>query len=179
MAGFGGHSWPDQFLPKVIDQIVGSVKTLQRDRVFQSLFEDRVHLEWPVQDRFVTLKINEFPVRQEYVTGGGDIDTLFESRLVVTAFVRLEADPEVRSTVALQDEANGVYRLLKNLAACLQTWDGPVSDDQGLQMFARPMRLDHGFRIESKGGRDNTRWTVCPMNFNVAFVGDMSAPYPD
>jgi len=176
--GMGAHVWVDQLMPKLVDRIVGSVKSLQKDRVFQSLFDDAVHLEWPVADRFVTLKINEFPVHQNYVDGGGSIVTLLESRLVVTPFVRLEADPEEKSTVNLQDEANGVYRFLKQILTCLQTWEGPTDPTSGLSMFARPMRLDPGFRIQPKGGRANTRWTVCPMNFNLPWVANLGVEYP-
>lgn len=178
MAGMGAHVWVDQVMPKLVERIVGQVKSLQKDRVFQSLFDDQVHLEWPVADRFVTLKINEFPVNQKYVDGGGGIVTLLESRLVVTPFVRLEADPEEKSTVNLQDEANGVYRLLKQVATCLQTWDGPTDSVSGLSMFARPMRLDPGFRIQAKSGQNNTRWTVSPMSFNLPFVAALGAAYP-
>lgn len=177
-AGMGSHVWVDKILPKVVDRIVGSVKSLQKDRVFQSLFDDSTHVEYPVADRFVTLKVLEFPVRQEYVDGGGNINTLFESSLVVTAFVRLEADPEEKSTVNLQDEAKGVYTFLRQIAACLQTWEGPTDSVTGLAMLARPMRLSPGFRISPKGGHANTRWTVCPMTFNLPFVGDMGVDYP-
>jgi len=178
IAGMGAHTWPDKILPKVVDRIVGSVKSLQKDRVFQSLFSDQAHLQFPVADRFVTLRINEFPVDNRYVDGGGSINTQFDSRLVVTAFVRLEADPEEKSTVNMQDEAAGVYRFLRQIAACLQTWDGPTDPDSGLSMLNRPMRLDPGFRVESKNGKDESRWTVCPMHFELPFVSDLGVPYP-
>lgn len=176
--GMGAHIWVDQLMPKLVDRIVGQVKVLQKDRVFQSLFDDQVHLEWPVADRFVTLKVLEFPVRQEYVDGGGNVDTLLESRLIVTAFVRLEADPEEKSTVNLQDEASGVYQFLRQILTCLHTWEGPTDSDSGLAMLARPMRLDPGFRIQAKAGKQNSRWTVCPMNFNLPFVSNLGVPYP-
>lgn len=176
--GMGGHVWVDKILPKVVERIVGSVKNLQKDRVFQSLFSNSAHVEFPVADRFVTLKVIDLPVRNEYVDGGGNINTLFESRLVVTAFVRLEADPEEKSTVNLQDEANGVYRFLRQIAACLQTWEGPTDPTSGLSMLARPMRLDPGIQIEPYPGKNNSRWTVCPMTFNLPFVGDLGVDYP-
>jgi len=178
MAGFGGHTWPDKLLPRVIDRITGSIKSLQKDRVFSSLFEDSVHLEYPVADRFITLKVLDFPVNNTYVDGGGAFNTPVDSSLIATAFVRLEADPEVRNTVNLQDEAKGVYAFLQQIATCLQMWDGPVGEN-GLQAFTRPMRLMPGFRIQPKSGRGNTRWTVCPMTFQMPFVADLAQPYPD
>ena len=178
ISGMGAHTWPDKILPKVVDRIVGSVKVLQKDRVFQSMFDDSTHLEFPVADRFVTLRINEFPVNNNYVDGGGNINTQVDSRLVVTAFVRLEADPEEKSTVSLQDEAAGVYKFLQALATCLQTWEGPTDPTSGLSMLNRPMRLDPGFRIQTKPGKQNSRWTVCPMNFQLPFVAALGVDYP-
>ncbi len=180
MAGFGGHSWVDQILPKVIDRLAGTLKSFQKDRIFQSLFADQVHVDWPVADRFITLKVLDFPVNNRYVDGGGDINTPIDSKLIVTAFVRLEADPEFRSSVNVQDEARGVYKLLQQICSCLQMWDGPAGTaDAGLQMLTRPMRLSPGFRIEAKSGKDNTRWTVCPRTWELPFVANLGEPYPD
>lgn len=169
---FGSHCWMPDFIPAVYARIVDQVPGMTRDRVFSSLLPDEDHLKWPPADRFVVGFMGNFPVDQRMVSGGGNLNTAFDSTLVLTAFCRLECDPETSSTQQLEDEVNGVWKFVQRILTALQTWEGPRGPD-GLQTFRRPMRVAPGFRIERKSGGDRIRWATAPLSFEVSFVANL------
>lgn len=171
MPSYGSHVWMPDFTPAIYQRVVDRVPQLTRDRVFSSLRSDDDHCRWPPADKFVTGFFSNFPVDQRMVGGGGLYNTAFDAALVLTAFVRLDADPELASTRQLEDEADGVWQLLQKIIAALQTWDGPTNDD-GLQVFRRPMRIAPGFQVHKRAA-DTGRWAVAPMTFECSFVADL------
>ena len=178
MAGFGEHQWPDRFMPDIAARIADNVSGMDRNLVFSSVYDDSVHLEWPPADRFVTLFTSSFPVDQPDVSGGGEYNTPFDCKLIVTAFCRLEADPEVRSTQELEDATFGVYRFLKDILTALQMYPGAILTGDTLYYLRRPLRISPGFEIRKKSGKASTRWAVAPMTFEMSFVADLGVDYP-
>lgn len=175
--GFGGQTWPSDFSSAIAEFFADSFPGFTRDRVFASGYSIDDHLRFPPSDRFVALFFSEFPVDQTMVTGGGTYNTAFDSRLEANAFIRLEADIENRSPEQLENEVLGVYKLLKDMLTAAQMWNGPIGTDNR-SLFRRPMRISPGFRIQRKSGRNDSRWMVSTMNFEVSFVSSLGAPYP-
>lgn len=175
--GFGAQTWIDELTPAIGDRVVSEVSDMTGDRVFESLYPDDDHLAWPPADRFVTVYGSNFPVDQTDVLGGGSHNTAFDATVVLTVYVRLEADIEGHSVQQLRDEARGVYKLIKEIITALQTWSGPVDSASGLSKFRRPMRVAPGFRVNKKTGKDGRRWAVSPVSFEVSFVSDLGNPY--
>lgn len=169
---YGSHVWPPQLLGPIYERVADSVAGLTRDRVFSSLWDEDDHLKWPPADRFVTGLMANFPVDQRDVSGGGNYNTAFDAVTVLTAYVRLDADIENRSTQQLTDEVNGVYTFCQDIIACLQTWDGPVMSDD-LRAFRRPMRIAPGWQIRKKSAGAKARWAVAPMSFETSFVANL------
>ena len=178
MAGAGYPTWPDTFLPGIENRIVQEVKTMTRDRVFASMWSEQDLVDWAPADRFVALFNNEFPVDVPGVSGGGRLTTNFESNLVVTCFVRLEVDPELRNTRLMQDEVFGVYQLVRGVLNALQTWVGPQDTTTELYLFRRPMRV-RNWRVTPRRGKSNTRWAVCPSAWEVSFVSNVQGNFLD
>lgn len=175
---FGYQTWPDELTPELVKRLVADVPGMTTDRVFPSLFPDDWHIEFPPADRFITIYFSNFPVNAPGVSGGGNVTTELESVCVITPFVRLESDPEGRSQQQLSDAVYGVYKLLQQVTTSLQIWDGPVDAATDMSYFREPMRLSPGFRIDRKTSKGQKRWAVCPMSWQIAFVADLSAPYP-
>lgn len=177
MEGMGAQTWPDQFSPAIADQLVAGLSGYTRDRVFSSGHTDEIHLRFPPNDQFITLFFTNFPVDQNMVTGGGSINTAFDSQLEVRSFIRLEADIEGRTTRLLEDEVFGVYKTCKDILTILQIWYGPPDPASNMSMFRRPMRIAPGFRIDRKAGVQDSRWSIAHMFFEVSFVSSIGSPY--
>ena len=175
--GYGSQVWPDQWLPGIRLRLLDQDPGLSKDRVFMSMQGMEFHLKWPVADQFITLFTPDFPVDQNMVTGGGNLNTAFDSTLETTLYCRVESDVEGRSTQQLEEYAIGVYRFTLRVLAALQDWQGPTADD-GRQMFRRPMRIRPGFRIERKAGQDKMRWAVIPISWECSFVSDLGNNWP-
>lgn len=175
---YGFQTWPHIFTPAVCLQLAAVLDGFSNDRVFASTYDDDFHIEFPVADRFITVFSPNFPVEQASVSGGGLINTGFDSLMLTTAFVRLEADPEGRSTQLLQEEAFGVYKLIQNLISCLQMWTGPIDATTSMAHFRRPMRLAPGWKVDRRKAKSGGRWAVVPVSWEVSFVGDLGEPYP-
>lgn len=178
MNNYGTQTWSHKFFPGIRALITAGVPGMTADRVFRSNYDAQVHLDNPPADRFITAFMPSFPVDTRAVDGGGKYTTPFNATLELTAFVRLEADIEVRSTKAMEDEANGTDVFLQQLVSTVHMWPGEVVD--GLYYFRRPMRLrPEGIRVErARRGHNNTRWTVATVFLEVSFVGDLGSPYP-
>jgi hypothetical protein len=175
--GYGNQTWPDQWLPGVRARLVDKVRSLTKDRAFMSMQGEEFHLNFPVADQFITLFTPDFPVDQNMVTGGGNINTAFDSTLETTVFCRVESDVEGRSVEQLEEYAIGVYQFIQQVMTALQDWQGPTADD-GRQMFRRPMRTRPGFRINRKPGMNNKRWAVAPISWECSFVGNLGNNWP-
>lgn len=182
--GHGQQVWVGDFMPAVVERIVGQCPPLDKSRVFRSLYPPEDHLAFPVADRFVTLFNGSYPVDEKNVLGGGTHNTAFDHRMTMTAFVRLEADPEHHSTQQLADEASGVDAFVKQLITSLHTWDGPEitdPDDPTISRYAfrRPvLNVKPGFEIRTKTGPDGRRWAVVSVAWQLSFVADLGNPYP-
>lgn len=177
MAGFGAHVWFSDFIPALCELIADNVKGFTRDRVFRSNYDDQLHADFPPDDRFVTVFVPEGKADQRAVDGGGAITTPFDSTVVTTLFVRLEADIEGRSTKEMEDEAAGVDETLRQLIAAVQMWNSPVGDVERLQDLRRPARVLN-FRTNRKSARGNTRWCVVNVSWELSFVADLGVYYP-
>lgn len=176
--GAGAQTWVDQWLEPVRQRVIDRVSGMTRDRVFPSAWEIDDHLKYPPADRFVTLFVGRFPVDQTDVSGGGAINTAFDSVLTVTPFTRVEADIENWSEQSLTEATIGVYQFVHSVLTALQMWEGPENTAGTMLLFRRPMRVSPGFDVLKKSGKDGRRWVVAPMSFEVSFVSDLGVPYP-
>lgn len=162
-------------MPVLISQLVDQVAGMTTDRVFESVWTDEMHLTWPPADRFIALYAHRFPVDQTDVSGGGELNTAFDAQVKTTAFVRVEADIENRSGQFLTDQVRGVYLFAKEIIEAFQMFDPPAQDSSGvgLNVLRRPMRLVGDWSIQPKSGKENSRWGVIPINWEVSFVADL------
>lgn len=163
-------------MPLVARRLIDQIPGMTADRVFPSVWSDADHLSWPPADRFVTLFAHDFPVDQTDVTGGGTLNTAFDSRLRATLFDRVESDLENRSAAMLEQQVYGVYALTKQVIKALQLFD-PVDSATGVGYFRWPMRVWGGWSIQPKSGKGNSRWAVIPINFVCSFVSDLGFGY--
>lgn len=178
---FGQQAWIDEILEECANYLAGALSGMTTDRVFPSIWDDDLHLEFPPADRFITLFAGDFPVDQNNVQGGGAINTPFDAAVVVTMFTRVESDIENRSRQSLVEQVNGVYQFAKQVIAALQMWPGPVVTDDAantVSKLRRPARIKPGWRVVRKKNAQGQRWTVAPATFEMSFVSDLGSPYP-
>jgi hypothetical protein len=179
---YGAQTWIDVLQKGVQDYLVNTIPGLSRDRIFPSVWDDDLHTEFPPADFFLTLFVPDSPVDQTDVTGGGAINTAFDSTLLVTLFLRLEADLENRSPQFLAEQVGGVYARTKTVISALQMWPGPTitgPDGSAISQLRRPLRLRPGWRVTRRANRAGQRWGVVPISFEMSWVADLGSPYPN
>lgn len=181
MPNYGEQTWPTEYIPKIRDRIVSEVKSgLTVDRVFASGLDDQDLIDWSPADQFITLWQPRFPVDQKRVTGAGAYNTAFDSHLITKLFVRFEGDIETRSTAWIESTVYGPLALAQKVMTALQTWEGPIAPaGGGLHLFRYPMR-SLGFDVTKGRGKtkDQSRWGVVAMNWEVSFVAAIGSNYP-
>jgi len=174
---YGSQTWVNTLLDAAISLLVNGLPGMTADRVFLSAWDESMHLDFPPADRFVTLFTPSFPVDQTDVEGGGAINTAFDSRLDVKAFVRIEADIEGRSGQYLSEQVRGALVFAQQVISLLQTWPGP-DDGTGVSQLRRPLRLTGAWTLSWKTVKDGKRWGVISIPCEMSFVAALGSPYP-
>jgi len=179
---FGAPTWVGIIQGALNDYLANSVQSMTTDRVFSSVWEDEVHLKLPPADRFITTFARDFPVDQQDVLGGGDINTAFDTAMDVKLFTRVEADLEGRSRELLKEQVNGVYDFALQVISALQMWPGPTTTGAvgTISQLRRPARIKPGWRVEKKsvsGPAGTTRWVIIPTTWEMSFVADLGNAY--
>src|ERR1051326_3835407 len=116
----GQQTTPQEFMAQIAQKLVDDVDSMTADRVLLSVWDSDLHLNFPPADRFITLFASDFPVDQKDVTGGGAINTAFDSTLEITLYTRVEADLEGRSGQFYLEQVNGVYSFAFAVISALQ-----------------------------------------------------------
>jgi hypothetical protein len=177
---FGSMGFPQEFLEDIRMQIVNASGTsgLTKDKVFWSRHSTTSHLKFPPADQFVALSLPSMMVNQNYVTGGGVYNTQFDGTVLVRIFDRIESDIENRDANQLTDQVLGQLKFSQQILTCLQTWNGPIDNEDGDSVFNRPMRLIGSIDLPDRDGPNGTRWGITQARFELPFVADLSYPYP-
>lgn len=176
--GMGAHVWVPEVSKALGDQICATVSPpISRDRIFRSNYQDDDHLRYPPADRFVTLFWPRFPVDKPCQAGGMVYNTAFDAVVAVTAFDRLEADIENRSTRQMEEDATGTDVMIQQILKSVEGWAGTTDDDENLQIIRRLARIND-IVVNRKSGKDDSRWVVAKLNFELSFVADLGFVYP-
>lgn len=155
---------------------------------FLSLWPDNMHLENPRSKRFVAIRPNRFPIWQSIVQGSG-IPTLggvpfaggptikstigFNAVVTLACFTQINADPEMRSALAVSEDVLSVTSFVIKVMAAVQFW--VPRDVSGNILLREPARvLDGGFGFKPVSVKGE--WWVpsaidLEMKFTAAFPG--------
>lgn len=125
---------------------------------FLSLWPDNMHLENPRSKRFVAIRPNRFPIWQSIIQGSGTptrgisflggpvVNTTIGFNAVVTlaCFTQINADPEMRSALAVSEDVLSITAFVMKVMAAVQFW--VPRDASGNILLREPARvLDGGF----------------------------------
>ena len=143
------------------------------DRAFLSLFPDKLHLENPVATEFVTIRPVNFPVWQGVVTGAGRDYTGFDASLVLTCFIQMSADPEMKNTNAISEMTRSVTTLVFKVLSAVQFWT--PQDADGNDMLREYARIpDGGFQFTPVDGSGGP-WVKVALAYQMKFTAKLPA----
>lgn len=138
------------------------------DRAFLSLWQDELHLTHPKANQFVTIRPTSWPVWQAVVAGAGRENTGFDASFIITCFIQMSTDPELKSVNALSEEVLGVSTLISVVASAIQFWE--PTDGDGNDLLREPARIaDPGFRFTPVNGRDGP-WVKAAIDYGFRFT---------
>lgn len=163
--------WVDTLL-EAVEAKVASAGVVPRACVFSSEAADEDHLDGPPADRFVVIRPGTFPVGQPMVTGGGRLQTGFDSRFVVSAFARVQSDQELRSGRAMKGR-DGTLALTLAVLTALQLYM-PV-DKGGNGLLREPMRLVTFDMTPRRMRAEKSKWSVIPSVWELRFTSNIGA----
>lgn len=181
--GFGAHTDPSVFIPlmndylatKIVDPTTGS---WTRNNVFWLQPDDMIHNPWPVANSFAIDFIPNFPVDYTESLGGGNINTAFDSTLILWLYDRISNEIVGLTPQELEAQMIHTSLLTKQINTAMQTYPGPVDVGQDLYMFRRPLLLKSGMTQRTIVGYENSRWNLVEFTYELSFVQDLGISWP-
>lgn len=159
------------------------------DRAFLTLWPDPLLARNPIAKQFVAVRPNRFPVWQTVIQGSGSPlalgydgqNTMTGHNAVVSlvCFTQINADPEMKSTQALTEQALGTLSFVQRVATAVQFWN-PADLTGGTAYAAAPKYLREPARMTDGGfGVDTMEvggawWVKTPLDLELKFT----AKYP-
>lgn len=140
---------------------------LPRTVLFETLANDREHLESPPADRFILIRVDPFSIHDGIAAGALRESKAIDARIETALFCRY-SDNEFRNAKAMRDKTRSTLALWRLVFDALHGWEMPLPTDATKSYLREPCRLIGG-ALEPQRLKEGP-WSKISATWNTPFL---------